>query len=192
MKLTRKDILSIYFGVPGSGKTTFAAYLAKHDLKRGGRVFSNVPIKGCMQYNARQDLGQFDMSNSRIILDEVGIEFNNREFKDFKKRELEFFKLHRHYQTAIDVFSQSYDDMDKKIRCLAQRLYVVKRSLIPFCIVRRTIGKKIGINELTKEITDEYYFIPFSRKIIFMPLLWKLFDSYDCPELDKKDFNFYP
>ncbi len=28
----------IYFGVPGSGKTTFAAYLAKKRIKRKGKV----------------------------------------------------------------------------------------------------------------------------------------------------------
>ena len=38
-------ILTIYFGVPGSGKTTMAAYLAKR-FKRGYNVWSNVPITG--------------------------------------------------------------------------------------------------------------------------------------------------
>lgn len=36
------QIVSIYFGVPGSGKTTYAAYLARHDISAvflSGRMF---------------------------------------------------------------------------------------------------------------------------------------------------------
>ena len=32
------NTFDIYFGVPGSGKTTFAAYLAKKRLKKGKKV----------------------------------------------------------------------------------------------------------------------------------------------------------
>ena len=33
--------LSLYFGIPGAGKSTYAAYLAKKDMKRGRKVWSN-------------------------------------------------------------------------------------------------------------------------------------------------------
>ena len=59
------------------------------------------------------------IAGGRVIIDEAGIEYNNREFKDFSKKSLYFYKYHRHYQLAVDVFSQGFDDMDKKIRTLA-------------------------------------------------------------------------
>ena len=75
--------LNVYFGVPGSGKTTYAAYLAKqarkesiiirlcrrfpcrftnwilsgNNWKRAYPVWSNVPIAGTLRLNAREDIG---------------------------------------------------------------------------------------------------------------------------------------
>lgn len=181
-------ILSIYFGVPGSGKTTFAAWLTKRDLRHGGKVWSNVPITGAYKLDPKEDIGQYMICDGRVIIDEAGIEYNNRDFKKFSEDSLYFYKYHRHYQLAVDVFSQGFDDMDKKIRTLAQRLYVVKKSLLPWFVYRRQIRKKVGVNEYTKDIIDEYEFVPFSRKYIFAPLLWKSFNTISRKQLIEKDW----
>lgn len=185
-----KKILTIYFGVPGSGKSTFAASLVRKCNLHKIPVFSNFPIVGAYEYKC-EELGKTQFDNCKIIIDEAGIEFNNRDFKSFSKENLQFFKLHRHYKTSIDVFSQTYNDMDKKIRTLAQKLYVVKRSIIPYFIVCIPIKKKITIDELTHDICDGYYFDHpllqiFTSKRIFMPKYWKYFNSYDAPKLPKK------
>lgn len=181
-------ILSIYFGVPGSGKTTFAAWLAKRDLRRGGKVWSNVPITGAYKLDPKEDIGQYMICDGRVIIDEAGIEYNNRDFKKFSDDSLYFYKYHRHYELAVDVFSQGFDDMDKKIRTLAQRLYVVKKSLLPWFVYRRQIRKRVGVNEYTKDIIDEYEFVPFSRVYIFAPLVWKSFNTISRKELIEKDW----
>lgn len=183
------QIVSIYFGVPGSGKTTFAAYLARHDLRRGIPVWSNVPITGCYQLDPKTDIGTYMICGGRVIIDEAGIEYNNRDFKDFSKKSLYFYKYHRHYQLAVDVFSQGFDDMDKKIRTLAQKLYVVKKGILPWFIHRRQIKKRVGINDMSKEIIDEYYFVPWSTKIIFSPPLWKMFNTISREEYPEKDWK---
>lgn len=183
--------LSIYFGVPGSGKTTFAAWLAKRDMKRKIPVWSNVPITGTYRLDARDDVGKYMIKEGRVIIDEAGIDFNNRNFKSFTDDQNYFFKYHRHYQTNIDVFSQGYDDMDKKLRLLAQKLYVVKKSLIPFLIYRQQISKRVGINDMTKEICDEYYFVPFGRTYIFSPVLWKMFNTYARKVLPEKKWSVW-
>ena len=72
----------LWLGVPGSGKTTCAAWLAKHYLEEGKlRVFSNVPISGTLCYNWHDDFGHFNMKNSIIICDEAGIYLNGRNWK---------------------------------------------------------------------------------------------------------------
>lgn len=185
-KKGREDIISIYFGVPGAGKTTFAAWLVKNELKRGGKVWSNVPITGAMIYEPKVDLGKHSMIDGRIILDEASVEYNNRKFKELDSDTIKFLKYHRHYQTAIDVFSQSYDDMDITLRRLAQKYYLMKKSFLPWFVIRKTISKKIGIDENTKQIIDEYYFKPFSTKIIFCPPLWKIFNTISRDELPEK------
>ena len=53
------DVCLLWLGVPGSGKTTCAAWIAKHYLEEGTlRVFSNVPISGTLRYDWRHDFGQ--------------------------------------------------------------------------------------------------------------------------------------
>lgn len=187
----RQDIISVYFGVPGCGKTTFATYLARRDIKHKSKVWSNVPITGTYKLDCNADLGKRMICNGRIIIDEASVEYNNRNFKAMPQHVIKFFKYHRHYQTAIDVFSQSWDDMDITIRRLAQKLYVLKKSIFPFFIVRRTLGKRIGVDENTKQIIDEYYFVPFSRKYIFCPVLWKYFNTLSRDELPEKEWEMW-
>ncbi len=209
-------VLNVYFGVPGSGKTTFAAYLTKwalHEnalirfcrkhpnrltallldsryLKRRIDVFSNVPITGAYQLNANEAIGHFMIEASNIIIDEAGIEYNNRNYKTFSQEAIYFYKYHRHYKTSVDIFSQSYEDMDVTLRRLAQNFYVVRRSLVPFCVVARRIRRKVGVDEHTKQIMDLYAMgVPIiDTRRIFAPSLWKLFNSYSRKELPKKNW----
>ena len=108
--------LNVYFGVPGSGKTTYAAYLARkaqkesivirlckrfpcrftnwilsgNNWKRAYPVWSNVPIKGTYQLNAKSDIGVYMIQNGKMIIDEAGVEFNNRDYKAFPKTAIRF------------------------------------------------------------------------------------------------------
>lgn len=212
-------VLNVYFGVPGSGKTTFAAHLTKwalhesgiirwcrkHDnalsriilksgyFKRRIDVYSNVPITGAYQLNAKDDIGNFMIEDAKIIIDEAGIEYNNRSYKTFPQEAIYFYKYHRHYKTSVDVFSQSFDDMDVTLRRLAQNFYVVRKSLVPFCVVARRIRRKVGVDDTTKQIADLYSMgLPIlDTKRIFSPPLWKMFNSYSRKELPHKDFPMW-
>ena len=188
-RFKKKDVVSIYFGVPGTGKTTFAAYLTKRAVHKDIPVYSNVPITGAYKLEAHKDIGRYMIEDSLILIDEAGLEYCNRNFKDMSNDERYYYKYHRHYKTEVVFFSQSYNDMDITIRRLAQRYYVMSKSLFPFFITRREIGRRIGINEQTKEIIDEYYFKPFGRYYIFSPVLWKMFNSYSHKPLNFKEWE---
>lgn len=182
-------ILSIYFGIPGSGKSTIAAAISRRCLKHGVHVFCNFPVKGTDFIDAASVVGYFDLgSNAKLIVDEASICYNNRNFKSFPKEAIQWYKLHRHYDCSVDVFSQSYDDMDITLRRLANRLYLVKKSLIPYFVCAIPIRRRVGINDMTKEICDEFYFDSpllriFTTKRYFAPLAWRMFDSWAAPEL---------
>ena len=208
--------LNVYFGVPGSGKTTYAAYLAKQARKEsviirlcrrfpcrftnwildGGNwkreypVWSNVPIAGTLCLNAREDIGVHMIQNGKMIIDEAGVEFNSRNYKSFPQTAIKFFKYHRHYGVSVDVFSQSFEDMDVTLRRLAQNFYVVKKSMLPFFIVTKRIRRRVGIDDKTHQLCDAYFFgLPvLDTKWIFCPPLWKLFNSYDFEELPEKEW----
>ena len=216
----QRHVLNVYFGVPGSGKTTFAAWLTRESLReswvirlckrwpdnrfckwilekdlfrRRTDVYSNVPITGAYVLDPQKDIGKYMICDGKIIIDEAGIEYNNRSFKTFPPEAIYFYKYHRHYQTSIDVFSQSYDDMDITLRRLAQNFYVVKKSLVPFCVTCRLIKRKVGVDETTHQIADLYSMgVPvLDTRRIFCPPLWKLFNSYSRKELPKKDWEVY-
>lgn len=179
----------MYFGVPGSGKTTIAAYLALKRLKKGKRVFSNVPLKGCFQIS-KGDLGVYDISNSLLIMDEISFDFDNRNFRtNFTKEIMQFFKLHRHYNVDVALFSQQWEDPDKKLRDLTTRIFVVDKSFIPFLIKVTRISKdNCHIDKNTRQIVDGYKKVLFGGFYIFSPKLWKCFNSYDRPVLKEKDW----
>lgn len=188
--------LQIYFGLPGSGKSTKAASIVAHNELIGRKTFSNVPITGAYEINPHDDLGKFDIYDCDLIIDEAGLEYNNRNFKSFSQDETWFFKYHRHCRVNVYIFSQSYDDMDKKIRALATELFVVKKSLLPKFIVCRRIKKRIGINDQTKDIVDEYYFNNWFLSLLFdnrffAPLYYKRFNSYSRKILPQKEFDLY-
>lgn len=184
----RNNILSIYFGVPGAGKTTMAAWLARRDLRHRLRAFSNVPIKGCYRFDTQTDIGKVDISDCRLIVDEAALEYNCRDFSKFSKESQYFYRFHRHYAVAVDIFSQSWDSVDKVLRSLAQRMYVLHKSLIPFCVAYKRIGIRVDINKDSGEIIDRYFWVPLSYRLIFSPPLWKLFNSYDAVALPRKNF----
>lgn len=211
-------VLNVYFGVPGSGKTTFAAWLTKQCLKeslvikaihrwpdnpllkwlvftfpfrRAIPVWSNVPITGAYKLDPQHDIGRYMICEGKIIIDEAGIEYNNRSYKTFPAEAIYFYKYHRHYMTSVDIFSQSYDDMDVTLRRLAQHFYVVKKSIVPFCVTCRLIRRKVGVDDQTHQIADLYSMgLPLLHtRRIFCPSLWKMFNSYSRKEFPNKDWE---
>lgn len=86
-----------HFGKPGSGKTTSSAFEAVKGMKKGQVVFSNNRIKGCY-YLDTEKLALYSFPNdSLLLLDEAGLIYNNRSWKNFRAKDLLFYKYHRHY-----------------------------------------------------------------------------------------------
>ncbi len=205
------------FGLPGCGKTTLATKKAisinrkikrdKKRLKRGKkprcpyeRVLTNFKCKGCYKIDF-SDIGVYNIQNCAIILDEITVDADNRDYKNFKKSSVEGFVYHRHYFNDIFYYTQQWDAVDKKIRNLTHTLYYARKSqLFPFSLFTKTkqIFRTIDINEHTKEIVTGYRFPNLFELILsifglirlgevcFRPLYYKYFDSFSQPLLLKK------
>lgn len=196
-------MINYIFGLPGSGKSTYLAYLAsrellriKHKHSKYERVLSNCPIKGTYLIDFN-DLGLFDTSNSLILIDEATLVADSRDFKKFKQSTKEFFLLHRHYHCDIWIASQQYDGVDKKIRDTTANMFYIKKFFIWSHLIR--IPMHILVPEQTGEIVQGYKmpklleraFSSFgSKKWIFRPRYYKYFDSYDAPVLPRKEFTY--
>ena len=180
-------MITYIFGAPGSGKTTTGAYLARKWHKKGRTVYANFPCVNTILMDAR-DIGQFSFENSVIILDECGIDFNNRDFKKGLMNDpdrLYWFKMHRHYHCDVYVLSQGWDDVDKKIRDLATEYYLIRKALLfRGLTLVRPVFKKCDIDENTHQPTDYFVFgSVFSYKWIVRRKYYADFDSYDRKEL---------
>lgn len=183
----------VWFGVPGSGKTSMAALLSRFSQKEHVKVLSNFELKGAYKVQA-VDLGVFDMSfdgdGCHCILDEASSDFDNRNFKNFAKSEAkDYFSFHRHQNNMVDVFSQGYD-IDKRIRdrTASSGLFHLKKFPIPGFVFYRQIRKILFIKKDDKQIVDGFQYMGLPR-FIYSRSVWFDFDTLDlthCPKIQKE------
>ena len=195
-----------YFGLPGSGKSSFLTMLARRELKRIKKgkskydhVLTNFYCDGCERFNA-SDLKNYRIDNSLILIDEITLFFDSRDFKNFSAYK-DCFIMHRHHGNDIIYFTQQYDGVDKKIRDLTVELYRIKR-LGPFSVAN-TIYRILDINKDTHDIVQGYRFPTIFERLLsllhlikirkwcFRPLYYKYFDSYEII-LNRDPFVYLP
>ena len=190
-----KDML-MFFGLPGSGKTTVCADIIRQILtyKKLKTVipFVNFPMKGAYKID-RDDIGSYDLSQPGkdkplILLDEASTVYMKRDAMTRKKdgtlkfgeAENKFFSMHRHYHTEVVMFAQSWDGVDLRLRELSTGLFYVEPSRLPGWIKIRKISKIFTIDE-THQPIDGYDFVRFSSRYVWARRCWKYFDTYDAP-----------
>lgn len=197
--------IEVLFAPIGSGKSTDIARRAYKELitrkrKNYDYIYTNIDIAlpGVRTFN----IDDFNSGNykfpprSLIMIDEVSLCYNNRDYKSFPKSVNEYLRLSRHYKNSFIFYSQHYD-CDKTIRTLATKLYLMKK-LGNFTIKRR-ISKKIAVHDSTddkgstdSQIVDSLSFDFFigGTSIIYIPWWTDLFDSYSLDKRVKEDIKF--
>lgn len=178
-------MITLIIGLPRSGKTTEMAKLIQRNKKKYPKIYSNVPIKNSYLVDST-DLGHYQISDGLLLIDEAGIEFNNRSYKSFSKELIYFMKMHGHYKLDIIFFSQSFD-VDKVIRNLAEKVYVIKKL---FFFTFKWSCKMHWTTNSDGEPTIVYEMPKLPRGITFRPRYYKYFNSYDRIELPVKEFKF--
>lgn len=173
----------MYFGSPGTGKTTLGVKLAVSAIRDGIKVYTNFPCVGALQLDTLK-IGSHQYENALCIVDEAGLDFSNRSWKSFPKETMAYVKLHRHYNTSFIFLSQGWDDCDKKIRTICTEYYNLKK-IFGLTFIRQ-IGRRIGIDDTSKQIIDEYFkvnlFFGGLHCFIRKPY-YKYFDSWEAPVL---------
>lgn len=192
--------VSLYFGLPGSGKTTILAMLALKALRKSKyqHVYSNVflNIPGIV-YIDNACIGMYELRDCLLLIDEATLFADSRDFKNFSKGRLEYFLEHRHRNADIILFTQQWDGVDRKIRTITDRVYYVYKGLftgkwitscyrIPYGIIipdkKKTSGEKLG--EIVQGYSKPPFIVRLFAKRIYRPKYYKYYDSWELVELD--------
>lgn len=182
-------MIKLYFGSPGCGKSTLACRMMFYS--DSSYVFSNFDTSLSCPIDSSY-IGQFAFPDySELYIDEAGIDYNNRNYKNLPQNAIEYFKLHRHFKNDIILFSQSWEDTDITLRRLTDELWYMKKKG-PFTVCRK-LRKVVRVNKETEQIIDGYRFAgvlwsilppPLHEKtfqIFFRKPYFKFFDSYSKP-----------
>lgn len=185
--------LILVFGKKGSGKTTLLVKKALQYMRRGKVVYSTVYIPGAHLFDVQQ-IGSYTFPpESVVFVDEVGMIWDNRNFKAFRPEVRDWFKLQRHYHVTVWLFSQAAD-IDIKLRMLMDEMYLCTCHM-NFLSVARKIRRSITIvhpsGDAEARIADDIDFVPVWYSIFgaksaiftYIPNWTRYFDSFDAPEL---------
>lgn len=194
--------LIMVFGKKGSGKTTFLAWTAQKYLRKGWTVYSSVSIPGTYLIRS-EDVGYVQFPDRSVILmDEVGMIYDNRNYKNFKEQVRDYFKLQRHYRHRVFLFSQTFD-IDLKLRNLCDSMYMMINYFNVFSVakqIKRSLIVVAPSADSESRIADALVISPFftwpfgGRHYLYIPHWVGLFDSYEAPRLGDRDYELidYP
>ena len=184
-------IISGVFGLPGSGKSLFLGMIAQRavhgkninfhglslgSLKKYKYVYTNFSCDGC--YKLEYDkLGIYNYENCLILVDEIMLLSDARDYKKFSDNLKFFYSEHRKSNCDFIYASQSYDDVDKKIRNRTEQYYYVERFFLDFSRVRRI---DFFFDIINFKIVDGFSFAPIATDFFFWrPHYYDNIDSYE-------------
>lgn len=184
--------LIMVFGKKGSGKSTFMTKTAVQQMRKGKVVYSTVAIPGVRLFSV-DDIGRCNFPPGSIVLvDEVGMIWDNRQYKNFRTDVRDWFKLQRHNKVTVYLFSQTFD-VDVKLRNLTDAMYLITCHFSVFSVARKIKRGIVIVNpdgQSEARIADSLEFVsPLlslfgAKSLIFtwIPNWVKYFDSFELPD----------
>lgn len=182
--------LIFVFGKKGSGKSTLLTKLAIQYSRKKWSVFTTENIPGTQNISDPRQIFCLNFpEKSCIFIDEVSLIWDNRDFKNMDKRVIEWFRYQRHHKCRVYFFSQTFD-IDKKLRDLADDMYLVNKFLRVFVVAKHIVRKPVVVHpgpDSPARIDDDMVvdgplLTLFGGRIFaFIPHWAKFFDSHRLP-----------
>lgn len=186
--------LIFIFGKKGSGKSTYMVKLMLKHIKKGWTVYTNmfdVNIPGVRLFHLTDLQTRTPDERSVLFVDEGGLLWDNRNFKNFNSGYTEFFKLQRKYKCKIYINSQAFD-VDVKIRNLTDSM-LLQTNIGNVIGIGRPIIRDVTLTDPSAEhdsrIADR---LRFGRiwhwQFTWLPRYFKYFDSFLAPHREPVEY----
>lgn len=200
--------VSLYFGLPGCGKTTLMTKRAIEAVKskRYINVYCNVHISvPGVTFIDNDCIGRFNLVDAKILIDEATLFADSRDFKNFDKAKLQYFLEHRHYNVDIELFTQQWDGVDRKIRVITDRVFYVYKGVffgkwfssyyrIPYGIIipdsKKDGSEKLG--DIVQGYCKPNFLVRIFSHKIYRPKYYKYFDSWERAFLPNLPSRYQP
>ena len=138
--------LIFLFGKKGSGKSTLLTKIAYKYYKRGWSVFTTEHLPGLYDIDDPKKIPSIVFpEKSCILIDEVSLIWDNRDFKKMDPKVVEWFRYQRHHKCRVYFFSQTFD-IDKKLRDLADEMYLVNKYFRVFVVAAHIVRKPVVVH----------------------------------------------
>ncbi|MCM1506189.1 MAG: ATP-binding protein [Ruminococcus flavefaciens] len=184
-------MISGIFGLPGSGKSLFLGMIAQRavngksinyhglslgDLKKYDYVYTNFSCDGCYKLDYDK-LGVYNYENCLILVDEIMLLSDARDYRSFTDNLKLFYSEHRKSKCDFIYASQGYKDVDIKIRNRTKQYYYIEDFFLEFSRVRRI---DFFFDIINFSITEGFSFAPVATDFFFWrPHFYENIDSYE-------------
>lgn len=187
-------------GALGSGKTTFLA-MAVYEFQHGRTflhinpknktILTNFECPGCYKLDF-DTLGKYNYHDCIMLIDEIMLLADNRNFKSFPEHLKAFFTLSR--RSGVDIlWCSQTPNCDLKIRALTEEYYLLERSrFIPGVSFVKPIRHRLGVKGA--KLDDDYELAaPVEWRVVFRPKYYHMFDSFESVlhQLPKPDLELW-
>lgn len=177
-------MITRYFGLPGSGKTSLAVKLAIDEVKKIALghskyryVYTNFSVNHPFVFRIDNDMvGTYNFEDSLIIIDEAYMFAGARSWKKYSDALMEYMNTHRHYVSDNDryrndivIITQGANAIDSTLRQITEKCCYIKRCklnshktrvveliLTPIIPVKKGIASEQGSGDVAEDIPIGY------------------------------------
>ena len=184
--------VTCFYGLPGSGKTTVLCALAQKELQRirlgkskYSAVLTNFYCRNCDVFEPKRDIPLKTFRRCLILIDEITLVWDSRNFKTFPDEIKNFFTLHRHLKSDVIYATQYYQNVDKRIRDVTDTTFRVRKFFGKWHLCSRE-RMAVQYPEDTGEIIIGYkkptpLQLFSGAKLIYGGRYYDFFDTHEMP-----------
>jgi zona occludens toxin (predicted ATPase) len=159
MKVRKWNMIELFTGLPGQGKTYSMVARALKEMDKGRKVYANFPLEGAERFRYMEDV--LDVTNGLVLLDEIGLMAPSHFWSKLPYEYLASWRQHR--KNGLDIWSTAQDmgDVATAFRKVIQFQHEVERY-----------GKFIYTRTINPRNKTKFGWTLIRQK-------QKVFDSYD-------------